>query len=441
MSKQITITHERTDDIPVIIAFLLKMRVAELIDQHCPTHGNWTGLSLGHMLVVWLPCIVSAGDHRLSHVEPWVAAPHHTLRRSLGQEVLPRDGTDARLATGRDSLSVAERWVEDACERNQTLMRVYDLPPNTTRVDPPTVSAYVTPAGLFPRGHSKEHRPDLPQLQSALTTRAPLGLPLPIATVAGNTAAEPLSLPASAQVRRGVGGTGMTDIGDGKSAARATRADIVAHQDCSLCPLSAQPVAAENLARRLAPVWSGAPPLADVRLSAEGHADDQTEPAAVGFASVSEQSGPGQEGRALRWQARRWGGRSLAHARRQAESLRQRAQRAVAAIHARHERQQGKKRLAAEADALQVAAALSANHRGAAVLPIGVHTTVQTATKRRDGQRPARALRTTRVQVEARMDQAAMAPAVRRRGWRVDATHHDQETMGLTQGVAAYRSA
>ena len=51
MSEHITITHERTDDIPVIIAFLLKMRVAELIDKHFPTNGNWTGLSLGQMLV------------------------------------------------------------------------------------------------------------------------------------------------------------------------------------------------------------------------------------------------------------------------------------------------------------------------------------------------------------------------------------------------------
>jgi len=46
MSEQVTITHERTDDIPVIITFLLKMRVAELIDKHFPTNGNWTGLSL-----------------------------------------------------------------------------------------------------------------------------------------------------------------------------------------------------------------------------------------------------------------------------------------------------------------------------------------------------------------------------------------------------------
>ena len=209
MSKHITITHERTDDIPVIIAFLLKMRVAELIDKHFPTNGNWTGLSLGQMLMVWLTFIVSEGDHRLSHVEPWVAAHQHTLSRSLGQEVLPRDCTDDRLATGLDYLSVAEFWVEYECELNQTLIRVYDLHPNTIRVDPTTVSAYVTPDGLFQLGHSKDHRPDLPQLKIALTTLDPLGLPLTIATVAGNTADDPLYLPAIAKVRRGVGVTGM----------------------------------------------------------------------------------------------------------------------------------------------------------------------------------------------------------------------------------------
>ena len=141
MSQQITITHERTDDIPVIIAFLLKMRVAELIDTHVPTNGHWTGLSLGHMLVLWLTCIVAEGAPRRSHVAPWGAAHPHTLSRSWGQEVLPRDGTDARLATGLDSLRVAERWGAYACERHQTLMRVYDLHPTTTRVEPTTVSA------------------------------------------------------------------------------------------------------------------------------------------------------------------------------------------------------------------------------------------------------------------------------------------------------------
>src|SRR5919109_1628338 len=319
MSEQITITHERTDDIPVIIAFLQKRRVAELIDTHFPTNGNWTGLSLGQMLVVWLPFIISAGDHRLSHVEPWVAAHQHTLSRSLHQAVLPRDCTDDRLATGLDYLSVAENWSECEGELNQTLMRVYDLHPKTIRVDPTTVSAYVTPDGLFQLGHSKDHRPDLPQLKIALATLDPLGLPMTIATVAGNTADDPLYLPAIAKVRRSVGRAGLTYIGDCKIAALATRADIVAHKDFYLCPLSAKQVSVEELERLLTPIWSGEQPLEEVRLTAEGHDEAQAEPDAVGFAYAVEQVGHGQSGQPPRWQERRFGVRSLAPPRRQGE--------------------------------------------------------------------------------------------------------------------------
>jgi transposase len=437
MSEQMTIIHERTDDIPVILAFLQQMRVAELIDQHFPTHGHWTGLSLGQMLSVWLTFILSEGDHRLSHVEPWIAAHQQTLSRCLNHQVLPRDGTDDRLARGLDDLGVVDKWVECECELNQTLIRVYELHLKTARVDPTTVSAYVTPDGMFQLGHSKDYRPDLPQLKIALSTLDPLGLPMTIAAVAGNTADDPLYLPDIAKVRRSVGQTGMTYIGDCKIAALATRADIVAHHDVSLGPLSATQGSAAALARLLAPVWRGEQPLADVRLSAAGHPDDQAEPEAVGLAAVLEPSGQGQAGPARRWQERRWGVRSLAHARRQEESLRQRAQRAVAEINALTARTQGTQRLAAEADALQGAAALIAPPRVAAVIHLGVHTTVHEATQRRYGQRPARASRTTRGQVEARIAPAALAQAVRRRGWRVDATKHDQETMGLTQVVAA----
>jgi transposase len=439
MSEQITITHERTDDIPVIIAFLLQMRVAELIDKHFPTNGNWTGLSLGQMLVVWLTFIISEGDHRLYHVEPWVAAHQHTLSRSLHQEGLPRDCTDDRLATGLDYLCVAENWAECECALNQTLIRVYDLRPKTIRVDPTTVSAYVTPDGMFQLGHSKDHRPDLPQLKIALATLDPLGLPMTIATVAGNTADDPLYLPTIAKVRRSVGLAGMTYIGDCKIAALATRADIVAHQDFYLCPLSAKQVSAEELDRLLEPIWSSEQSLEEVRLTAEGQAETQAEPDAVGFAYAVEQGGHGQSGQPQRWQERRWVVRSLAHARLQEESLRKRAQRAVDEIKALNERKQGKKRLAAEAEALQAAEAIIARNRLGDIVQIGVHTIVHEETKRRYGQRPAQTLRTTSVQVEARIDQAAMAQVVRRLGWRVYATNHDQE-LSLKQVVAAYWS-
>jgi hypothetical protein len=73
MNPKITAVHERVDDIPVLVALLLKLRVAEFIDKHFPTNGNRTGLSLGPMCIVWLTFILSQADHRLNQVEPWVA--------------------------------------------------------------------------------------------------------------------------------------------------------------------------------------------------------------------------------------------------------------------------------------------------------------------------------------------------------------------------------
>src|SRR3979409_2642273 len=110
MSTKITITHERVDDLPAILAHLKKMRVAELLYNHFPPNGNWQGLSLGETTVVWLTFILSEGDHRLYRVEPWVKAHRRTLSGCLGHTVKPRDLTDDRLATILDYLGVPTRW-------------------------------------------------------------------------------------------------------------------------------------------------------------------------------------------------------------------------------------------------------------------------------------------------------------------------------------------
>jgi hypothetical protein len=60
-----------------------RMALELLLDKHFPTHGNWLGLSLGWVAVVWLTHILSLGDHRLSHVQGWAAKRLHTLRPML----------------------------------------------------------------------------------------------------------------------------------------------------------------------------------------------------------------------------------------------------------------------------------------------------------------------------------------------------------------------
>ena len=72
MNTAPTITRiERSDDVPLLLAQMEKMEVAALLDKHFPTHGNWQGLSLGQIVVVWLAYILSEGDHRLNSVQGW----------------------------------------------------------------------------------------------------------------------------------------------------------------------------------------------------------------------------------------------------------------------------------------------------------------------------------------------------------------------------------
>src|SRR6267378_3541632 len=407
MSTKITITHERVDDLPAIIAHLKKMRVAELLDNHFPPNGNWQGLSLGWTTVVWLAFILSEGDHRLYRVEPWVKAHQRTLSRCLVRQVKPRDLTDDRLATTLDSLCVADRWVAVECELNQSVLRVYDLQGRRVHVDTTTAAAYVTPEGLFQLGHSKDHRPDLPQVKIAMSVLAPLGLPLTTTVVAGQTADDPLYRPEIAKVRQIAGTPGLTYVGDCKMAAIGTRAEIVAHQDYSLCPLSAKQMPDAELDRVLAPVLRDPLEPRAIRLpNADGAFDETDAPVAMGFTYTVELSAPDQAGQFHTWQERRLVVRALAFAASQEKRLRQRVARAVTELNALDERKQGKPRVPDEAAAYQAAAALlvadptvsagrtagrradlPVEHRAARVGVDAIHRAAQSAASRRHAQR------------------------------------------------------
>src|SRR6267143_2005921 len=364
MSTKITITHERVDDLPAIIAHLKKMRVAELLDNHFPPNGNWQGLSLGWTTGVWLAFILSEGDHRLYRVEPWVKAHLSTLRRCLDRQVRPRDLADDRLATILDYLCVAERWGAFERALNQSVLRVYDLQCRMVRVDTTTAGASGTPEGLFQLGHSKDHRPDLPQVKIAMAVLDPLGLPLTTTVVAGQTADDPLYLPEIAKVRQIAQLTGLTYVGDCKMAAIGTRAEIVAHQDFYLCPLSAKQMPDAELDRVLDPVFREVLAPSAIRLpNADGVLDETDDPVAMGFVYTVELSAPDQSGQSRTWPERRLVVRSLAFAASQEKSLRQRVARAVSEINALEDRKQGKQRLPDETAASQAAAAILAKHR------------------------------------------------------------------------------
>ena len=105
MTEQLTVTTERVDDIPILLAQSDTMGIAELLDEYEKPHGNWEGISLGWTTAIWLAHIVSQGDHRMNQVQSWVAQRLQTLHGCTGQEVDERWWSDDRLALVLDALS------------------------------------------------------------------------------------------------------------------------------------------------------------------------------------------------------------------------------------------------------------------------------------------------------------------------------------------------
>ena len=438
MAETLAVNHERVDDIPLLLAHQERMGVQALIDEHFPTHGNWVGISLGRVAVGWLTHILSQADHRMNRVQPWAEKRLVTLSACLGQPTIALDFSDDRLEAVLYALSDDARWSAFESALDRRLLRVYDLKPERVRLDSTTASGYwsVTPDGLFQLGHSKDHRPDLPQVKVMLAALDPLGLPLATAVVSGERADDPLYVPAIGRVQASLGRHGLLYVGDCKMAALATRAYVQASGDFYLCPLSEVQMPGEALEAYLTPVWAGKQRLTPIYREKE---DGQQELIAEGYEQQEVMTAV-VAGETVTWTERRLVIRSLKQARAAERALQGRLTKAQAALATLNERGKGKKRFTEVAPLRQAAEAIVARYRVQSIVQLDYIESVRERTVRRYKDRPA-TLRVERdVQVIARVDQAAWQEAVRALGWRVYVTNSTAEYLTLTQAVLAYRS-
>src|SRR6266852_2352770 len=401
MNEPLTILTERVDDIPLLLAQMERMDIARLLDEYFPTHGNREGLSLGEVTTIWLTHVLSEADHRMNRVQPWAERRLETLRGCSDVTLQVRDLADDRLADVLRHLSDDERWRAFEQELTGHLVRVYDLKPRCVRLDSTTASSYgaVSEDGLLQLGHSKDHRPDLPQLKVMLATLDPLGMPLATEVLSGERADDPLYLPAIARVRASLNTAGLLYVGDCKMAALGTRASIQAAGDYYLCPLSALQVTAEQLARELAVLRASGQPLSTVERTG---ADGQTHCIAQGY-EESETIMAQLEGVSYTWTERRMPVRS--------------------------------DRAAVE----QAVAETVAHLRVEGVLRVTVSEQLTQQQVRAYRDRPA----TVRIQrqftISSQVEPEALASAIEHLGWRVYATNQVADGLSLPQAVEAYR--
>src|SRR4051812_29253158 len=107
-------------DLPVLWATLQRLDLPATLDRHFPTPTHWKGpLTPGEVLALWLLFVLSGADHRLNHVEPWVAAHQGVLSALLGKTVLPVHCHDDRLADWLSRLSASASFAALERDLNQ----------------------------------------------------------------------------------------------------------------------------------------------------------------------------------------------------------------------------------------------------------------------------------------------------------------------------------
>ena len=437
MNEPLTIRTERVDDIPLLLAQMERMGIANLLDAHFPTNGNREGLSLGKVTTIWLTHVLSQADHRINRVQPWAERRLETLRGCSDATLEVRDLGDDRLADVLEYLSDDERWRAFEQELTGHLMRVYDLHTDCVRLDSTTASSYgaVSEDGLLQLGHRKDHRPDLPQLKVMLATLDPLGMPLATEVLSGERADDRLYLPAIARVRASLNTAGLLYVGDCKMAALDTRASIQAHADYYLCPLSALHVSAEQLAQQLVALRASGQVLSTVERTG---ADGQTHCIAHGYDScetITAQS----EGTLYTWTERRLLVRSEAAARAAETALRGRLGQAQTAVADLVVRRQGKPVLADRAAVEQAVADALAHFRVEGLLVVTVSERLTEQPVRTYRGRPATVRTQRQCTISSDVEPEALASAIEQLGWRVYATNQAADGLSVPQAVEAYR--
>jgi transposase len=438
MNEIPTIITERVDDIPLLLEQMQRMGLPPLLDTHFPTHGNWTGLSLGWVSTIWLSSILSRGDHRMVHVEPWVSQRLYTLGATTGQTLTRVDFTDDRLESVLRRLSDDTRWAAFESALNQHTVRVYDLATARVHVDSTSASVYATVSegGLFQFGHSKEHRPDLPQVKVMQAVLDPLGMPLATDVVSGERADAPLYMPCIARVQASLGRHGLFYVGDGKMASRDTRARIAAAGDYSLCPLPQVQLAEGEFDAALEAVCHGEHARSAVRR--QGPQGDP-EVIAEGYEYPVAMS-PQGDSTVENGTERRLVVRSMRQAQAAEAALRARVAKALAQIEALNQCGRGKKRFETLAALRQAVVAMVQRYGVENLVWFRLTPHVTSRPVRAYRGQPARIEHDHHATVEVCVDEAALEATIGRLGWRVYGTNQPRESLSLAQAVLAYRS-
>jgi transposase len=442
MGATLELTHERVDDVPLLLGLLIKLRFPEIIDGLLPPHPLHQGLSNGWLITVWIAHILSQADHRKSHAQEWVDRLQHTPETLIGQPIRPVEFGDDRLTLVLKRLSDPEVYHELETAPWQTQCEVYALPPQErVHLDATTSFGYhaIDDDGLMQPGHSKDHRPDLPRIKLMAAAAEPSGLFLAGDVHPGNAADDPLYLPLYRRVRELLGQAGLLYTGDCKMAALETRAEIAAAGDFYLTrlPLTGEVTAQFTAWVEAALTGAAAAQLVEIRredeLIAVGYEFERSRSAVVNQAIHT-------------WTERVQILRSESLAQSQAAALERRLEKAEAALLGLTPPPgPGRTQFTTGWELERAVTAALAEHQVEGLLEVSFEREETSRTKyvgrgRGGPNRPKTTQWDIRYQITvARRNEEAIRHRVARMGWRVQVTNVPAPRLSLVDSLQTYR--
>jgi transposase len=451
MTPEINITTERIDDFPLLLEVMTRLGLPGLIDQHLKRHGLQQGLSWGWIAAIWLAHILTESNHRKLPVQAWVRQAGDTIERITGMKVSELDFTDDRLTLLLRRLSKPDTWQAIETELGRNILRVYELQPKRVRLDTTTVSGYHAGGedSLFEFGHSKDD-PTLRQVKVMVAALDPLGLPLVSQVVAGETADDPLYIPAVDRVIQIIDGIGLLFVGDSKMSALATRAHIHRLNHHYLCPLALTGNTAEEMIQWIEVANSGRYNLQPVYIEndkgerkqlAEGYVFERTVSAEI----TPDPKHPGQK-EVQEWTEQVFVVRSESYRRSLLNGLEGRLQRATDKLLAlTPPPARGKRQIQDETELAKAADAILKAYEVEGLLTYTFERQEKRQTKyigpgRGNAARPKHEVLTVRYQITAASRQEeAIAAFQKTLGWRAYVSDVPAEQLTLEQAVLTYR--
>ena len=437
------ITTERLDDFPLLLEIMVRLGLPGIMDNHLRRHGLQQGLSWGWIATIWLAHILTQSNPRKQPVQVWTRQAQQTIERITGMQVNELDFTDDRLTLLLRRLSKPETWQAIETDLGRSIIRVYELKPERVRLDATTVSGYHASGEetLFQFGHSKDD-PSLAQVKVMMATLDPLGLPLVTQVVAGNSADDPLYVPAVDRVLQIIEGVGLLFVGDCKMSALSIRAHIHQRGQHYLCPLAQTGKTGQEMVTWIEAAHSGQHPMETVvveneqgerRLLAEGYAFERLIQADI-------------SGEVKEWTERVLVVKSESYRRVLQEGLKGRLDRATEALLALTPAPgRGKRQIQDETELVAAAEAVLKAHDVEGLLGYTFERQEKRQTKylgrgRGSPDRPKQEIVTFRYQMTSIVpQQEAIAALQKTFGWRAYVTDAPAEQLTLEQAVLTYR--